>query len=117
MATRPSLDMLAKFVKERLNSSLILLRETLVDTDSIIGWRQFLIRSDRIGIFGTSCGLIAYSHLAPSDEGVIARIANCLGGLQRPDGGWESLTILPERQPLGLRLRGYGPSPRWAHPK
>ncbi|MHB8363952.1 MAG: prenyltransferase/squalene oxidase repeat-containing protein [Vulcanimicrobiaceae bacterium] len=67
----------------------------LIDTGETVGWRQFLSRSDRTGIYGTACGLVAYSRLSPGDTGTISRIANSLAQHQQPDGGWASDTILP----------------------
>lgn len=95
MVPASALDNLLPSVDEALERSRVLLSETVVADGKLAGWRQFLGKSDRIGTYGTACGLIAYCHLAPEDETLISRVAECLISLQAPDGSWDSPTIYP----------------------
>lgn len=80
-------------IRSCLTKSRDLLLRTLVDTGSLIGWRQFLRDSDRIGTYGTACGLIAYCAVAPEDSDIIHRVAKGLATRQLENGAWDSPTI------------------------
>ncbi|MGE0536183.1 MAG: glycosyltransferase [Pirellulales bacterium] len=88
-----TLDSLRGDIRGCLEASHSLLLETLLRCGEHVGWRQFLRESDRIGTYGTACGLIAYSSIAPHDVDTIRCVARCLADIQRADGSWESPTI------------------------
>lgn len=88
-----TLDSLRGDIRACLEASHSLLLDTLLRRGEQVGWRQFLRESDRIGTYGTACGLIAYSSLAPYDVDTIQCVSKCLARIQRADGSWESSTI------------------------
>jgi glycosyltransferase involved in cell wall biosynthesis len=93
MPLNANLEVFRSEIRACLEASHILLLNTLLRIDSRVGWRQFLRGSNRIGTYGTACGLIAYHAVAPSDEETIDSVADCLTEIQRLDGSWESPTI------------------------
>ncbi|MBL8824607.1 MAG: glycosyltransferase [Planctomycetia bacterium] len=88
-----SLDLIRGNIRGCLEASHRLLLDKLLRHGDQVGWRQFLRESNRIGTYGTACGLIAYSSVAPYDVDTIECVAKCLAQMQRPDGSWQSLTI------------------------
>lgn len=90
------LDMIRSDIRMCLTMSRELMLRNFVQIENSFGWRQFLRESDRIGIYGTSCGLIAYCNLAPEDSDTIQKVVSCLINSQRPDGSWESPTIVTD---------------------
>jgi|GEM_PF-2297540 len=92
-SSRRSLEIIRGNIRGCLEASHALLLETLLRKQTLVGWRQFLRDSNRIGTYGTACGLLAYSTIAPYDIDTIRCVAACLAQIQRGDGSWESPTI------------------------
>lgn len=105
-------------VRRSLASTKTLLLRTLVEIGEDVGWRQFLRESNRIGTYGSACGLLAYCAVAPKDRSVPMRVAKTLCDHQREDGAWESptiavgvgLTTATCYAVLALRAAGFDPS-------
>jgi hypothetical protein len=89
-------DQIIADVEACLQESGKLLREYLVDSPGLCGWRQFLNKGASIGTFGTSCGLISYVNIFPDDNVRIERVSKCILDKQKEDGCWDSQTILPD---------------------
>lgn len=113
-----NLDTIMASVDEALMRSRAVLSETAIVNGTVAGWRQFLGKSDRIGTYGTACGLIAYCHLAPEDERLVNQVSKTLTSLQASDGSWDSPTIFPgvglttatAYATIALRTAGLSPS-------